>query len=160
MDNRAIKRHITKGSTQYVPVNPKKYRGKPPIICRSSWEEAFCRWCDHSQSVLSWASEEIVVKYVDPIEPVKFKTKKPNIRNYYPDFILENQLGEIYLIEVKPYKQTIQPKRSSRKSSRTMLTEEKNWKINTAKWKAARSLCARKGWIFKIMTEKELFGKK
>ena len=108
MDKRSIKRHITKGCTQYVPVYPEKYRGRPPIICRSSWEEAFCKWCDFSQAVLGWASEEILVKYQDPIQPIHPKWQKPNIRNYYPDFIIETDVGEIYLIEVKPYKQTIE----------------------------------------------------
>ena len=29
--------------------------------------------------------------------------------------------------------------------------------INTCKWKAATKLCEENGWIFKIITEKELF---
>lgn len=158
MNNRSIKNHITKGSTKYVPVYPEKYKGRPPIICRSSWEEAFCRWADYASSVVSWVSEETPIKYQDPVQPIK--NGKPNFKTYWPDFVIETKNGEVFLIEVKPYKQTIQPKRSTNKSRKTMLTEEKSWLVNQAKWRAAKAYCARKGWVFKIITEKELFGKR
>ncbi len=158
MSDRSIKRHITKGSVPYSPVNKKKYAGKPPIICRSSWEEAFCRWADHSQSITKWSSEEIVIRYQDPIEPIK--NGKPKFKSYFPDFVIETKNGDVFLIEVKPYKQTIPPKKTRAKKRSTMLNEEKSWKINRAKWKAAKAYCARKGWVFKIITEKELFGKR
>ena len=158
MNNRSIKQHVTKGCTKYVPVYTEKYRGRPPIICRSSWEEAFCRWADFSSGVVGWSSEEIVIQYQDPIEPIK--NNKPKFKRYFPDFVIETKNGDIYLIEVKPHKQTIPPKRSTSKSGKTMLTENKSWLVNQAKWKAARAYCARKGWVFKIITEKELFGKK
>lgn len=158
MNKRSIKSHITKGSTKYVPVYPEKYRGRPPIICRSSWEEAFCRWADHAQSIVSWASEEITVRYQDPIVPIM--KGKPHFKTYWPDFVIETIQGEIFLIEVKPHKQTIAPTRSQTKSRKTMLTEEKSWLVNQAKWRAAQTYCARKGWEFKIITEKQLFGKR
>lgn len=156
MIKRSIKNHITKGCTKYVPVNPEKYRGRPPIICRSSWEEEFCKWADHNTSIVSWVSEEIVVKYQDPIQPIK--NNKPHWKNYWPDFVIETDNGEIYLVEVKPYKQTIAPTRSSNKSRKTLVTEERSWLVNNAKWKAAQSFCLNKGWQFKIITEKQLFG--
>jgi len=154
----SIKTHINKGDTKYVPVYPEKYKGRPPIICRSSWEEAFCRWADYSSGVIGWSSEEIVIKYQDPLEPIR--NNKPRFRRYYPDFVIETKNGDTYLIEVKPYKQTIPPTRSSNKSRKTMLTEDRAYKTNQAKWRSARAYCLRKGWIFKIITEKELFGKK
>lgn len=158
MSGRSIKQHFNKGDTKYVPVYPEKYRGRPPIICRSSWEEAFCRWADFSSAIVGWSSEEIRVKYQDPIEPIKFG--KPKFRTYYPDFVIETKNGDVFLIEVKPYKQTKAPTKSTGKSGKTMLTEEKAWRTNQAKWRAAKAFCARKGWVFKIITEKELFGKK
>jgi hypothetical protein len=158
MNNRSIKSHITKGSTQYVPVYPEKYRGRPPIICRSSWEEAFCKWADYAQSIVSWASEEITVRYQDPIKPIV--KGKPHFKTYWPDFVIETINGDIFLIEVKPDKYTKPPTRSKNKSRKTMLTEEKGWLVNQAKWRAAKTYCARKGWKFKIITEKELFGKR
>lgn len=154
-----IKRHITKNCTSYVPVNIDKYRGRPPIICRSSWEEAFCKFADFSNGIVEWASEEIVIQYQDPINPID-KRGKPKFRKYYPDFVIKTTSGEIYLIEVKPLRETKPPARTGRKSTKTLMTEEKNWRTNSAKWKAARSYCSRKGWTFKIITERELFGKR
>lgn len=148
---------MTTGATKYIPVYPEKYKGKPPIICRSSWEEAFCRWADHSQAIVKWASEEIVIRYQDPIQPIL--NGKPHIKTYWPDFIIETEKGDIFLIEVKPYKETVPPTVTNNKSNKTMLTEKKNWLVNQAKWHSARNYCAQKGWEFKILTEKELFGR-
>jgi hypothetical protein len=41
-------------------------------------------------------------------------------------------------------------------SKRTQLQQI----INRAKWAAAAQYCAKRGWFFRIMTEKDLFGKK
>ena len=158
MNNRSIKSHIPDGCTKYVPVYPEKYKGRPPIICRSSWEEAFCRWADHSRGIKSWVSEEVVIKYQDPIQPIR--NNKPHFKNYWPDYVIETVNGEVYLIEVKPLKYTKAPTQSKNKSRKTVLTENKSWLVNQAKWKAARAYCLRKGWTFKIITEKELFGKR
>ena len=158
MNRRSIKKHINKGDTEYVPVYFEKYVGKTPIICRSSWEEAFCRWADFSRAIVKWASEDVVIRYQDPITPIR--NGKPYMRNYFPDYTIETVNGEVYLIEVKPLKQTKPPTRSKNKSQRTLLTEEKTWKVNQAKWKAAENYCKRRGWTFKIITERELFGKK
>ena len=141
----------------YIPKNPEKYKGKGKIRVMSSWETAFCEWADRSQGIVAWSSEETVVKYQDPIQPIR--NGKPKFRSYFPDFLIQTSNGEIYLIEVKPYKQTIPPRRSSAKSQKTMLTESNAWKTNQAKWRAAKAYCARKKWTFKIITEKELFGK-
>lgn len=157
MNKRHIKQHITKGCTFYEPVNPEKYKGNPPIICRSTWETAFCKWADMSSGIVMWSSEEVSIKYQDPNMPIK--NGKPKFRTYFPDFLIQTNRDEVFLIEVKPFKETKQPKRSTTKSNKTMVTEAKTWRTNQAKWKAARNYCARKGWKFKIITEKELFRK-
>lgn len=157
-NRKSIKNHITKGCTKYVPVNPEKYKGNPPIICRSSWEEEFCKWADRSPKIVSWVSEEVCIRYQDPMQPIK--NNKPKFRNYWPDFVIETDNGEVFVIEVKPYKDTVPPKKSNNKSRKTVLTENKNWTVNQAKWKAAQAYCYKKGWKFKIITEKELFGKR
>jgi hypothetical protein len=158
MNKRAIKNHFNrKTDTYYVPVHYEKYVGKPPIICRSSWESAFCRWADYSHSIVRWASEDVLIKYQDPHQPIR--NGKPYWRSYYPDYTIETDKGEIYLIEVKPEKQTKPPRKSAKKSQKTMLTEQKTWKTNQAKFRAAQRYCERRGWVFKIITEKELFGK-
>lgn len=150
-----IKNHITNNCTQYNPKNPDKYKGKYPILCRSSWEVSFARWCDHSSKIISWSSESVEIRYQDPIQPIDNKGR-PKIRRYYPDFLILTEKGEYFLIEIKPYKETKIPKDSKRKSNKTLLYEQKTYRINNAKWKAAENFCKRKGWKFKIMTEKEL----
>ena len=65
-----------------------------------------------------------------------------------------------YLIEVKPYHQTIPPKPSPKKSKKTMLIEQKTWITNQEKWKAAREFCAKRGLKFKLVTEVELYGQR
>jgi len=62
------------------------------------------------------------------------------------------------LIEIKPYKQTIQPVISeATKKTRRQLKDIKNWVINTQKWEAAKAYCMERGWEFVILTEKNLF---
>ena len=65
--------------SRYKPSNPKKYQGNPNnIICRSSWERKFCQWCDRNDSIISWASEEIVyhmflqkiIEFIDIIQTI------------------------------------------------------------------------------------------
>jgi len=158
MNKRKIKQHITRNCTPYIPVHKEKYKGSYPIICRSTWETEFCKWADMSSGIIQWSSEDVGIKYQDPNMPIK--DGKPKFRTYYPDFLIQTNKGEIFLIEVKPYKETIQPTRSSRKSNKTIVTETKTWRTNQAKWRAAKAYCARKGWKFKIITEKELFRKK
>lgn len=145
----------TKGTTEYKPKNPEKYKGKPPIICRSSWEDAFCRFLDNNNNVLYWNSEEIGIKYKDPITPID-KFGKPKIRTYYPDFLVRFINGQTWLIEIKPYKETKQPTNHGNKTAKTKLYEAKTWEVNKAKWQAADRYCKLKNWKFKILTEKEL----
>ena len=82
---------------------------------------------------------------------------------YYPDFtikVIDSKNNIIsYIIEIKPYKETRPPMRSSRKSRRTMLYEHRTYKTNQAKWRAAKDYANKLGWNFKIFTERELFGR-
>lgn len=65
---------------------------------------------------------------------------------------------QVTLIEIKPYKQTIRPRANKNKSEKTIYDERATWITNTAKWDAARALCAKNGWTFKIWTEKDIYG--
>lgn len=105
-------------------------------------------FCDINENVKKWSSESVVVQYFDPI--------KNKIRRYYTDFYLELTNGEKQLIEIKPLRETKPPKATKGKKKTTLLKEEKTWQTNQAKWEAARHLCKKKGWVFKILTEKEL----
>ena len=142
----------------YKPINISKYKGKSYPICRSSWEFSFCSWLDRHKEVNSWSSESVVIPYQDPMGEIR--NGKIKQRRYYPDYLVEIKTREgtqTWLVEVKPYKETIQPKKTQRKSTKTILYEAKTWKVNQAKWNAAKKYCYRRKWIFKLITEKDLF---
>jgi len=109
------------------------------------------RYLDSSSSVIQWASEWPVIPYRSIVDGRRHR--------YYPDFWVK-KIGadgkkSVVIIEVKPYYQTIEPKKSNKLTKR-YLTEVKTWATNTSKWSAAREYCADRGWDFQILTEKEL----
>ena len=137
---------------KYYPSFPRKYKGDPTnIIYRSLWERKFMVYCDKNTKILEWGSEEIALPYISPHDS--------RVHRYFPDFyikVLENT-GKIkrYLIEVKPLKQTVKPKKPKRQT-KGYIREAFEYARNQAKWKAAREYCADRMWEFKVITEKEL----
>ncbi len=139
-------------SGKYRPVNHKKYKGDPrAVFYRSLWELKFMKWCDSHDHILEWGSEEIVVPYRSPLDG--------RVHRYFVDFYakVRNKSGTAkkYLIEVKPKKQTVEPKIPQRKTKR-YLTEVTTYITNQAKWEAAREWCADHGLEFIILTEDHL----
>jgi len=138
--------------SKFKPKNPQKYVGNPSnIICRSLWERTFCKYLDENANVLRWSSEELEIPYVSPVDK--------QIHRYYPDFLFEIKKGnvvETLVVEIKPSKQTKEPKRGE-KSNRTYLTEVAQYQINRSKWESAKRFCDNNGWKFVILTENELF---
>ena len=137
---------------RYTPKNPKKYKGDyHNIIYRSSWERKFMVYCDNSDNILEWGSEEIIIPYLSPWDG--------KLHRYFPDFYIKvkQAKGNIkkFIIEVKPKKQTKPPKPVSRKTRR-WLNEVKTYSINEAKWKHAKERCEDNDMEFKILTEEEL----
>tara|TARA_B100000945_G_scaffold143673_1_gene114908 strand:- start:1015 stop:1455 length:441 start_codon:yes stop_codon:yes gene_type:complete len=137
--------------SRYKPENPRKYKGDyKNIICRSSWERKFCRWCDLNESILEWGSEEFFIPYRAP---------DGKVRRYFPDFIMKvkETNGEVktYVIEVKPLRQT-KPPRKKKRVTKSYIYECTTYAVNQAKWKAADEWCKDHKIEFKIITEKEL----
>jgi hypothetical protein len=137
---------------KYQPVNPKKYKGDPTnIIYRSLWERKFMKYCDLNENILEWGSEEIVLPYRSPLDG--------KMHRYFPDFYIKvrESSGQIkkYLIEIKPKKQTVEPKVQKRKT-KSYIYEVTEWVKNQAKWKAAQEFCEDRLWQFKVMTEDDL----
>jgi len=137
--------------SKYIPKNPEKYIGNVDnIICRSNWERKMCKYLDFNENVIKWASEEFSLPYYSNVDH--------KWHRYFPDFLCEikNKENKIktYMIEVKPLKQTKQPEN---KNGKKYLTEMARYSINKSKWTAAKKLCDENGWVFKIITEKELF---
>jgi hypothetical protein len=141
---------------KFRPKNPEKYIGKvDKIVYRSYYELKFFRYCDRNSSIRRWASEEVVVPYRSPIDN--------EVHRYFTDVYVEKiENGELVkrLIEIKPSSQVTPPKKQKRKTKR-YINEMKTWVINDAKWKAAKAYAENRGWIWTILTEKELkIGKK
>jgi hypothetical protein len=131
---------------KYKVKNPEKYKGNPNnVVYRSSWELKFFNYCDTKPYILQWSSEEIVIPYKSPIDG--------RWHRYFPDVWMKTA-NDTFLIEIKPFKETREPKKRSRVTQK-YLYEVKTWGINSAKWKAAQEFCADRKWKFKIITEKE-----
>ena len=138
-------------SGKYTPRNIKKYRGDyKNIFYRSSWECKYMSFLDNDTRVIEWSSEEIVIPYISPVDN--------RYHRYFMDFFVKFQTktgSEVYLIEIKPKKQTQQPQVKKR-VTKQYINEVATWGINQAKWKAAEDYCLDRGWKFKILTEDEL----
>lgn len=135
----------------YNPVNREKYAGTSSPSYRSSWELKFFQWCDRNTNVLEWSSESVIVPYKSPVDG--------RYHRYFVDnaiVIREGDEIKRYLIEIKPYKQTIPPKKSNRKKQSTILYEHMTYAVNQAKWKAAEKFASKKNMEFIILTENEL----
>ena len=132
----------------YRPTNPKKYAGDPTrIVYRSNWERKFMLYCDRNDDIIYWASEELSIPYVNPIDR--------KVHRYFPDFIIKTKNGKRFMIEIKPSIQTKKPTPKIKKS-KAFMRESLEYIKNMAKWQAADVYCNDNGMEFKIFTEKEL----
>jgi hypothetical protein len=136
----------------FKPKHPEKYVGDPTnIVYRSSWEAKVMSWLDNNDSIITWASEELFIPYISPVDN--------RWHRYFPDFLVkyrtkDNKLSTM-MLEVKPKKQTAQPEPQKRKTKQ-FINEVKTWGVNQAKWKAANEYCLDRGWEFKLITEDHL----
>jgi hypothetical protein len=135
----------------FKPKNPKKYKGNPDnIVYRSTWELRVMRYLDENQAVIWWASEELPIPYVSPVD------KK--VHRYFPDFIVRTRRKDgseqTSILEVKPHKQTLPP--TQKRKTKNYLAEMVTYAVNQEKWKAADLFCKEHGWQFQLITEKEL----
>lgn len=137
---------------KYKVKNQQKYIGDVDnVIYRSSWELKFLCWCDKTDSIVAFSSEEVVIPYKSPVDG-KF-------HRYFVDFYVKYKTKDdtikVMLVEIKPYKQTIEPVKKSR-VTKQYITEVVTYGINQAKWKYAEEYCKDRGWEFKVLTEKDL----
>jgi hypothetical protein len=135
----------------FLPKNPSKYNGNSKnIIYRSNWELRVMKYFDDHPNVIWWASEELPIPYVSPIDN---KTHR-----YFPDFIVKMRLkdGKVttYILEVKPLAQTKMP--VQKRKTQRFIQEAATYAVNQEKWRAADLFCREHGWQFKVITEKEL----
>lgn len=141
---------------KFQPKHPEKYKGDPTnIIYRSSWELKLLMYLDNHPNILQYSSEEVVIPYLSPIDG--------RWHRYFVDFYVKKltpggKIEEV-LIEVKPESQMVEPKPRNTKNgkpSRQYIKEVYRWGVNSAKWAAAESYCAARGWTFVKMGAKDL----
>ena len=69
-------------SGRYLPEHPEKYKGNSKnIIYRSLWERKFMRYCDLTESIDEWQSEEFWIPYLHPVDN--------RVHRYFPDFLIK-----------------------------------------------------------------------
>ncbi len=133
---------------KYTVKNKKKYAGDyTKVTYRSLWERNAFRWAEANPQIKCWNSEEVVVPY-------KCKTDG-KLHRYFVDMLIEMTNGDVFLVEIKPKKQTIPPKNPKRKTKK-YLNEVTTYIKNTSKWNAAQQFANAKGWKFQIWTEDTL----
>ncbi len=138
---------------RYNPIHPKKYKGDHHnIVYRSLWERKFMVYCDTSDNIIEWGSEEIIIPYLSPWDG--------RMHRYFPDFYIKVKQhdGSVkkFIIEVKPKKQCSPPEKTPKRKTKRWFKEVKTWGVNSAKWKYATSWCENNGMEFKILNEDHL----
>jgi hypothetical protein len=135
-------------SGRYPVGNPQKYDGdSTKVYYRSLWERQVFKWCESNPQVLRWSSEETVIPY-------KCKTDN-RVHRYFVDVKIKLETGETYLIEIKPKKETIAPKKPARQTKK-YVNEVMTYVKNQSKWEAAEEYCMQRGWKFVVWTEDTL----
>lgn len=126
----------------------KKYKGDVNnIYLRSSWEKDFFLTFIKHKNVVRISSEEVVISYFNPV--------KRRFARYFIDFYIEivDKKGETkkFIIEVKPYKQTQNPKLVC--SGKVSRKDIETYVVNIKKWEAAINYAQNKGYEFLLLTE-------
>ena len=133
---------------KYKIKKKEKYAGDASaVVYRSLWERQCFRWCEDNPNVQYWNSEEIVIPY-------KYQVDK-KLHRYFVDLLIQMKNGDTYLVEIKPKKETVPPKKPKRKSKK-YLNEVLTYVKNTDKWTAASEFADAKGWKFQVWTEDTL----
>ena len=143
----------------FLPLKPNKYIGITPILCRSSWERAFCKFCDMNDNVVKWSSESQEIPYQIMVN------NKLEIHRYHPDFYIEmtnNNDPERYdrlVIELKPKHETVEPVKPKKQTLKMLENYSYScmtYKKNLHKWAYAKDWCEKRNFKFIIITEDDL----
>ena len=142
----------------YLLQNPNKYIGQIPVKYRSSWEQAFCKFCDLNDKVIKWSAEFLEIPYQI------VNNGQTETHRYYPDFYVEMKGNDIekydrFVIEIKPkheLESPIQPVKQTLKMLENYEYSLKMFKKNLHKWAFTKEWRERRGLKFKIITEDDL----
>ena len=144
----------------YTLIFPNKYNGpltEGGVLYRSSWESRMFYYMDNNVNIVEWSSEALVIPYVFKLDG--------KVHKYYPDIVCKvntNNGIKKYIIEIKPEKQTMEPKKPKNRSlSRKKRYESEMFTFikNSNKWDAAHQYAEKNGYEFKLLTETTIFNK-
>ena len=146
---------------------PQKYVGKSKPHYKSSYEYRMMYWLDENAKVIEWSYEPQYIEYVSHTKPNSPDWTKALVDNkihkYFVDFYakINTNHGVVnYILEIKPFIQTIppnEPKRKTKKAMKRYLEEMKEYIKNGNKWEAASDYANKKGLKFTVLTERDLF---
>jgi hypothetical protein len=105
---------------KFRPQKPEKYKGDPTkIIYRSSYELKFMQYCDLTESVNEWRSEEFFIPYISPIDN--------KVHRYFPDFFVKykdkNGQNRTLVIEIKPEKDLKMPEQNPKRKTKSWASK-------------------------------------
>jgi len=118
---------------------------------RSSLELKSFKYADFSKYILKWGSESFHVKYIKPTDG-KF-------HRYYIDLFIEFDKGDKFMVEIKSFGETIQPKIPIKKTRKSLMNYQRasqTFAINNSKWEAASKFASENNMKFVIITEKQI----
>ena len=122
------------------------------IEFKSSYELKGMRYADSNPAIVKFSIEPFAIQYLKPTDMKQHR--------YYIDMYLEFKSGDKFLVEIKPYCETIQPKLPKKSTPKSQFNYQKalqTYAINQSKWQAAKIFAQKNNMRFIILTEKELF---
>lgn len=129
----------------------KEENGESYLNFKSSFELKAFRFADSNPAIVKFSIEPFAIKYLKPTDA--------KIHRYYIDMYLEFKSGDKFLVEIKPYSETIPPKQPKRLTQKSQINYQKaisTYLINQAKWAAAKEFAQKNNMRFIILTEREL----
>lgn len=137
----------------FIPSNPEKYIGDVnQIYFRSGWELEYYQFCDRTPEIIKYSVESVHVQYINPID------KKPH--RYFIDVYMEISRPDgshtKWLIEIKPEKYTIFPKRPKKETKSSMRNYTRDYNttlINIEKFRAAKYYSKQLGASFGVVSK-------
>jgi hypothetical protein len=120
---------------------------------KSSLELIAIKYADFNKHIVSWSLEPFAIKYIKPSDN--------KVHRYYIDLFIEFKTGEKFIVEIKPKSQTVPPKPPKKKTqSQKSIINYQNalmvYRINQAKWEAAKEFAELNNMCFIFLTEDEL----
>lgn len=118
---------------------------------KSKLELKAIKYCDFNKHIIKWSIEPWAIKYIKPTDG--------NWHRYYIDLFIEFSNNKKFLVEIKPFSETKQPKQPTKQTQKSILNYQNaliTYSINQAKWEAAEQFANSHNMKFIILTEKEL----